>query len=179
MHFITIQRLNSALESVIGELHSFGFYDSAVHKIDVHLVSIRGAYGEQCYGTGGNIEIPAVSLERLKDIYRGQYTSLRDVLRHEYAHVVADTHRGLLRSRHFSGAFGAHHTWDFEWEHDPEHHVSEYAATSSAEDFAETFMMYLKYRSRIPGRFNTPPIRAKWKFIHQLGQAISAGIRKW
>ena len=96
------------------------------------MVPFGFAHGWQWYGSSGDISIPRVSLSRLSDIWTGGYTSLRDVLRHEFAHAIADTHRGLFRSGDFSEAFGAAHHWNFEWEHDPEHHVSKYAATAPA-----------------------------------------------
>lgn len=56
---------------------------------------------------GGEIEIPAVSLSKLGDWRRGSYTSVADVVRHEYGHAVADTQRSLTRSSRFRDAFGA------------------------------------------------------------------------
>jgi hypothetical protein len=179
MTFVTLQRLNRANLTVTNELEALGFYDALVQGIDVYLVPFGLAYGWQFYGTTGVISIPAVSFSRLWELMGGVYTSLRDVLRHEYGHAIADTHRGLLRSRRFADAFGSHHTWDFAWEYDPCFHVTVYAATSPAEDFAEVFMQYLKYGGKIPTKFRTPSIVAKWKYIHSLGKAISGGLRKW
>jgi hypothetical protein len=57
--------------------------------------------------------------------------------------------------------------------------VSEYAATSLSEDFAETFMLYLKYDGELPERFNTWRIRRKWTFIKDMGGAVRRGQRRW
>ena len=179
MHFVTQSRLDAANYAVTRELEIHGFYDTHVEVVDTYLVPFGFAYGWQWYGSTGDISIPRVSLARLSHIWRGGYTSLRDVLRHEFAHAIADTHRGLFRSAFFSDSFGAGHHWDFEWEYDPEHHVSEYAATAPGEDFAETFMLYIRHGGRLPEWHATRPIERKWKFIRLLSEAISSGMRRW
>ncbi len=179
MHFVTKARLDQANYAVTGELAAHGFYDRRVQAVDTYLVPLGFAHGWQWYGSTGDISIPCVSFSRLSHIWRGGYTSLRDVLRHEFAHAIADTHRGLFRSTFFSDSFDAAHHWDFEWEYDPEHHVSEYAATAPAEDFAETFMLYLRHNGVLPVRLETRAIKLKWRFIEQLSQAMVKGTRKW
>lgn len=179
MHFVTQARLDQANSAVTRELAALGFFDSHVQAVDTYLVQFGFAHGWQWYGSTGDISIPRVSLSRLSEIWKGRYTSLRDVLRHEFAHAIADTHRGLFRSSCFSEAFGAAHHWDFEWEHDPEHHVSVYAATAPAEDFAETFMLYIRHKGVLPTRHETEPIKRKWRFIRRLSGAITRGMRRW
>jgi hypothetical protein len=179
MHFVTQAGLGRANYAVTCELDAHGFYDAYVQAVNTRLVPLGVAYGWHSFGGSGDISIPRVSLARLSHIWRGGYTSLRDVLRHEFAHAIADTHRGLFRSAFFSDSFGAGHHWDFEWEYDPEQHVSEYAATAPAEDFAETFMLYIRHRGRLPEWHATRPIDRKWKFIRLLSEAISCGLRRW
>lgn len=179
MHLVSQRQLDRANHSVTCELDAHGFYDRYVQSVDTYLVPLGLPYGWQCYGSTGEIKIPRVSLSRLSHIWRGGYTSLRDVLRHEFAHAIADTHRGLFRSAFFSDSFDAAHHWNFEWEYDPDHHVSEYAATAPAEDFAETFMLYVRHAGALPAGHATAPIRRKWKFIHRLSDAISRGLRRW
>lgn len=176
---LTKRQLACARADVIQELIQLGFYDEAIAEVEVELVSFRSAHGLQYYGSTGHIEIPRVSLSRLYDLISRSHTSLRDVLRHEYAHAIADTHRGLFRSRRFSEAFDGAHTWDFEWEHDPAHHVSYYAASGPAEDFAEVFMFYVRHKGKLPASLSTGPIRRKWRFVKELGKAISKGQRRW
>ena len=179
MHIINQSQLDRANYAVTCELDAHGFYDAHIQAVATYLVPLGVAYGWHYYGSTGDINIPRVSFSRLSHLWRGGYTSLRDVLRHEFAHAVADTHRGLFRSAFFSDSFGAAHHWDFEWEYDPEHHVSEYAATAPAEDFAETFMLYVRYGGTLPPRHATGPLRRKWKFIHRLSDATSRGLRRW
>lgn len=179
MKLVTQSQLDLANYAVTCELDRHGFYDHRVQAIDTHLVIFGFAYGWQWYGSTGEINIPRVSLSRLFHIWNGGYTSLRDVLRHEFAHAIADTHRGLFRSSYFSEAFGAAHHWDFGWEHDPEHHVSEYAATAPAEDFAETFMFFLRHNGVLPPRLKTAAIMRKWRFIQRLSRAMMKGMRRW
>ena len=179
MHLVTQRRLDAANYAVTCELEAHGLYDSQVEAVDTCLVPFGFAHGWQWYGSTGDISIPRVSLSRLAHIWTGGYTSLRDVLRHEFAHAIADTHRGLFRSSVFSDAFDAGHHWNFEWEYEPEHHVSEYAATAPAEDFAETFMVYLRHGGRLPRHHDTEPIKRKWRFIRRLSDAISTGLRRW
>ena len=179
MNVVTQARLDEANYEITRELATHGFYDRRVRAVDTYLVPFGFAHGWQWYGSTGEINIPRVSLSRLSHLWNGGYTSLRDVLRHEFAHAIADTHRGLFRSRLFSEAFGAAHHWDWEWEHDPEQHVSEYAATAPAEDFAETFMFYLRHDGVLPTRLLTVAIKAKWRFIEHLSVAIAKGLRRW
>lgn len=179
MDFVTLNRLNKALFQVQTELEKLDFYDEHIQAVDVYLVTFGSAYGWHYYGTSGDIHIPAISFSKLTAVFGHPYTSLRDILRHEYAHAVADTHRGLFRSSRFSDAFGASHDSSIEWEFDPSFHLTEYAATSPSEDFAETFMFYVRYGGVLPLRLRTAAINRKWAFIRRLGDAISRGQRRW
>jgi hypothetical protein len=138
------------------------------------------AYGWQWYGGTGDICIPRVSLVRLGDhvLKRGR-VALRDVLRHEFGHALADTHRGLFHSLQFSSVFGGSHDGQSALAWDPEEHVSTYAATHPSEDFAEVFMLWLKHGGRLPRRLDTPGIRQQWQFIDELSEAVWAEVRQW
>jgi hypothetical protein len=147
--------------------------------VDVFLVPAGSAYGWQEYGGDGAICIPVVSLMRVWDWWNARHCSLADVLRLEYGHAIADTHRGLFRSRRFIDAFAAAHNDESELDYDNESHVTEYAATNVAEDFAETFMTYLRSAGRIPARLGTPAIRRKWGFVRDVALTIASGQRRW
>jgi hypothetical protein len=168
MDIVTLKGLNSALFRVQTELDKLGFYDEHVRDVDVYLVDYGDAFGWQHYGTSGEINIPSVSLAGLLAVLGGQHMSLRDILRHDYAHAVADTHRALIRSARFSDAFGASHNASTASEFDKEFHITPYAATSPAEDFAETFRFYVKHGGALPNRHWTHTIIRKWSFVDDL-----------
>jgi hypothetical protein len=177
---VTLAQLNRALARVTRELDAQGLWNDRVAAADVRLVPVGRRYGWQWYGGTGAIDIPAVSMNRLWDLLVGRYTSLAGILRHEYAHVIADTHRGLMRSRRFRDVFDAAHGDESPFVHDPELHVSKYAASMAAEDFAETFRLWLRHRGVMPTRFvGLPAIEAKWQFIGALRDAIRDGRRRW
>ncbi|MCU0872767.1 MAG: hypothetical protein MUE50_10525 [Pirellulaceae bacterium] len=179
LRLVTLSQLNRALARVRLELAKHGFWDDSLASVHVFLVPVGYAYGWQWYGSSGEICIPAVSLSRLCDLIGRRYTSLADVLRHEHGHALADTHRGLFHCRQFSRVFGAAHCNRTAFQYDPGFHVSCYSATNASEDFAETFMLFVKHGGRLPTRFDTKAIRDKWEFIEQLGQAVRSGRRRW
>jgi hypothetical protein len=180
MNIVTLARLNRAVADVQRELEEHGFYDEKLAKVDIYLSWVGYAYGWCWYGTSGNIHIPVVSLGKMFERFSGCLrTTLRDVVRHEYGHALAHTHRGLLCSVPFKRAFGSHHDADVKADHDPERHVTPYAATSPSEDFAEVFMIYLRHSGELPARLDTWRIRRKWRFIRELGTAVNRGQRRW
>ncbi|MEX2580600.1 MAG: hypothetical protein WD342_16200 [Verrucomicrobiales bacterium] len=118
----------------------------------------------RCYGwfmPEGDIYIPAVTGARLSDFSLGYHTRLTDVLRHEWAHALADRRPGLVRNRCFQRVFGGpyHSTFPVA-EYDPAHHLTPYAATSPGEDFAETFHFYLRHKGRLPLRLRSRTVIA-------------------
>jgi hypothetical protein len=180
MNFVTLSRLNRAVSDVQGELQQHGFFNERLARIDVYLSWVGYAYGWCWYGSTGNIHIPAVSLGKMFErVWGASRTSLRDVLRHEYGHALAHTHKGLFCSVPFKRAFGTHHDADVKSEYNPDRHVTPYAATSPSEDFAEVFFLYLRHNGELPEKFNTWRIRRKWRFIKDLSCAVSRGQRRW
>ena len=179
IHIITRARLNRATQKVAGELNRHGIWNDRLREVPVMLVPVGVAYGWHWYGGSGEICIPRISLLKLHDFFTGSYTSLADVLRHEFGHAVADTHRGLFRSRHFTTAFGRTHESNDRSEYAPAIHISRYAATNSGEDFAENFMHYIRCQGNLPPKYATPAIRRKWQFIHALCRAIESGWAHW
>jgi hypothetical protein len=179
MKLVTWTRLRRSLGRVRRELAWHGFYDTQVAEVGVRLVTVRTAHGYHIEGERGEIVIPAFSLSKLVDLLDGQCTPLSLVLRHEYGHAIADTHRGLIRSSAFRNAFHAPHDADVEWDYDPEIFVTEYATENPAEDFTEVFGHYLRYGGCLPARLHTPAIRQKWEFVHDLSTAIRRGRRRF
>ena len=97
--------------------------------------------------------------------------SLRDVVRHEYAHALEHHYPRLTgRSARFRETFG---------EGDNEDFVSDYAKTNPSEDFAETFMLYIRHAGRLPIKLNTTVIRQKWRFVADLARVVSSGGARW
>lgn len=174
------KQLHSAVKEVRSELRALGFLDDHLAAIQVHSVPEAFPYAYQLYGGDGDIYVPRISGARRRDLKKKiKPAPIRQVLRHEFAHAFADTHRGLIRSSRFTDAFGAAHSWKFAWKYDPEHHVSDYASSAPAEDFAETFMHYIGHQGALPNKWNTPSIRRKWRFIRDLARAAQKGVRRW
>ena len=163
----TAARLKRARRTVVAELNSHGLWNGKLAKIPVKLVYFSPYYGWQAYGSTGEICIPAISLCRMRDWYYTTYVSLCDVVRHEYAHALAFCFPALIRDKKFKAAFGAPHDSDRTSSYTMGIHLTEYAASSPAEDFAETFMVYLRDGGRLRQCYQTTPIRRKWRFIQR------------
>lgn len=179
VHIITLARLDRATKKVAGELRYHGLWSDRLCDVPVVLVRLGYCYGWQNYGGNGSICIPRVSLLKLYDLFTGNYIGLADVVRHEYAHAISDKHRGLFRSQRFTCAFGRSHESNAAARYDAAHHVSVYAATEAGEDFAETFMLFLRHRGVLPTKHASVTIRQKWHFIHNLCRAIRNGQARW
>jgi len=179
MQIINLARLNRAFSTVIEELHFWKFYDEKLSKVEIYLVPFGLPHGWQNYGSNHDICIPAVSMSRLAKLLGFQACGLTDVLRHEFAHALADTHRGLFHSSVFTDAFGDTHSSKIEYEYDPFYFVSSYAAKNTSECYADVFMFFVKYKGILPARFDTLPIRRQWQFIKRLSSAIKQGKSRW
>lgn len=167
-----------AVSDVQRELRQLGLWDEYLAVVEVKQVTFSPsmALGYQWYGSTGDIIIPKCSFGKLQQYFGSlngsAMTSIRDVLRHEYAHAYADTHRATMRTPAFKNAFQTPHKINavWSWEYDPEIFVSEYAATNSGEDFAETFMIYVKHKGVLPYKYQYPAIEAKFDFVASLVQ---------
>jgi hypothetical protein len=179
MKVVTLTRLNRALADVIRDFEYLGIWNEQLYSVEVFLVRVGYAYGWKWSGAEGHIDMPAVSISRLGAVM-GLYSGvgLRDILRHEYGHVVADLYPKLSRSKAFRQAFGASYGREERIApYDPEKHVTKYASTEPAEDFCEVFMYFVKHRGRLPARFDTPAIRRKWAYVDRVVRTIRAGRR--
>ena len=103
-----------------------------------------------------------------------------DVLRHEFAHAIADLYpKAVSRGGTFRTAFGGDCGDNpSEYSKLPEWNsafVSAYAKKSTEEDFAETFMLYVKHKRKIPAKFaKNPAIRKKWKAVDEIVRRVAA-----
>lgn len=185
IHRLTLPQINRALTEVWREMKLLGFASEQVDAVPVYLVSPLGTFSPRVlfnapYGffsgedAAGAINIPSLSLSVLGDLLLGRpYVSLRDVLRHEYAHALEHHHGEFIHCDRFEDAFGVAHDEHAEAGFDPAHYVSPYAASCvGQEDYAETFMLYLKHSGVLPQRFHTRTIRRKWRFIGELARRI-------
>jgi len=172
-------QLARAVTAVRGELRVVGAWDDRLASVEVVLTPVGYPHGWQEYGGLGRVVIPRVSACRLWDALRGHPLPLRALLRHELAHAVADTHRGLIRSRRFTRAFGAPHERPGSVPFDPEHHWTPYSATDAGECFAEMFRLYLARLGRPPTRPLPAGQQRRWNFVADLCEQIRHGRRRW
>lgn len=180
-HLITLPELDDANEKVTGELFRLGFWAGQVPDIGVYLVSFS-AYGLTSYGWyQGSIYIPRVSGAQLFDLLSGHHTRLTDILRHEWAHGVADAFPGLIDSRRFREVFGgSYEESDRIHEYDPMLHVTRYASAMPCEDFSEIFHHYLRHKGRIPAHLTKKPVIVrKWNFIQRMAERTAKNRHRW
>lgn len=174
---LSLSELDTAWTRVWRELDALGFGCPRLETCQVYLGIVDAAYGYQWFGDRlegracGDIVLPRVALCHWLDYFKERpKVSALDILRHEYGHAYADVNRRRIETQRFEKAFGAPHDVEYAggFEYDPEYHITEYAATSTGEDFAEVFWLYLKHNGKLPRRVDTVPIRRKWKFIEAL-----------
>lgn len=181
--FITIKQLNRAIYDVQNELnmHNLWHEESPLTKVEIYTCPIprlqmRGVFyhGENTWSKlvgyyEGNMYIPLISLAHLAN---GQYDSLRDVIRHEYAHAFAHHYPEFIFRSEFSKVFGGSYNCDKTSKMHSDAYVSEYAKTMPMEDFAETFMLYLKRKGKMPKSFSHKKLVAKWNFVEKLIKTV-------
>ncbi len=106
--------------------------------------------------------------------------AIEDVIRHESGHALADLYpETLKKGGTFRKAFGrtygeapAEERGVDGWE---ERYVSEYATSATQEDFAETFMLFVKHKGRIPEEFRGKSvIRNKWNAVRTICQNVAS-----
>ncbi len=128
----------------------------------------------------GALVIPKVSLSRVIDNFIGEgYVSIRDIIRHEYAHGIAHCHPTLIKSATFKKAFKGCHDTGKSVPYNAELHVSSYAATNPCEDFAEVFMYFLKHNGEIPKTYSDlPAIERKWNFVRSMCRKLKSSTQR-
>ena len=113
----------------------------------------------------------------------GEKNSALQVIRHEFGHALADRYPETLESgglfvKAFGSAYGdkpAEDTNPVNWEFD---FVTPYAASAPREDFAETFMLFLKHKGKLPAKYaNKPAIVKKWKAVAEIVKRVAAETR--
>ena len=190
---VTLRQVNSAALNTQKELFRAGFWNegSRLQKTEVYWcrlpqITVPDALGffvaadhiiHSLVGYQvGHIYIPKWVLLHGTRQRRG---SLRDILRHEYGHSLAYHYPALINGKRFQEIFGRkYNDEDFSEDYEGDF-VSDYASTRPMEDFAETFMVYLRCRGTLPIRFATPSIKKKFAFIRDLGRVVASGGSKW
>jgi len=165
-HIISLSDVERANQQVTREMENLGLWRPRLDDVTVWHVPVSLC----CYGwfmPEGDIYVPAVNGAQLSDFFLGHYTRLTDVLRHEWAHALADRRPRLVESKRFRSVFGGYYEApERVRKYDPEQHLTPYAATMPCEDFAETFHFYLRHKGRLPLRLQTRSVIArKWSFI--------------
>jgi hypothetical protein len=180
---ITHKQTTAASFSVQGELHTIGLWyeDCKLLKVEVFWcllpqITMYDALGFFTHGAStldwllgyepGHIYIPAFVLSHFFWQSRG---SLRDVIRHEYAHALAHYYPNLIcNSKEFEKAFGGKYYSYEPCQMEREAFVSEYAKTMPMEDFAETFMVFVRRKGFMPSNILNAKLKRKWKFIAKI-----------
>ena len=169
---LTLRSLQSATTDVVRDFRACGLNTEALQDCQVYLVPAGLAFG-WCRADGA-ISIPAVSGSRWWERRWGKRTSLRDVLRHEFGHALANLHPELVEGRTFERVFGA--SYDDRWKRKPafdeEDYLTPYATKSPAEDFAETVMVHSRHRGRVDRYRHLAEIWRKLQFVSRLKNRI-------
>jgi len=106
-----------------------------------------------------------------------------DVIRHEFGHALADQYPGALKKgglfrAAFGGTYGENPAEECVADGWGDRYVSEYATSMAQEDFAETFMLFVKYKGKIPAKYaKKPAIRKKWKAVSEIVRRVAAAKR--
>lgn len=165
---LDFKTLEKAVNIVRQEFYDIGIFTKKIYNVDVNmLMGIRGVLYALLADKVFSPVVMGYYLESI-NIPEFCYTrcSIRDVLRHEYGHAFADLHPMPFKRRFFSDAFGGVYDAVKSEMQSPERCVSNYATTNIMEDFAETFMLYVKYKGIIPTRFKENYyIKMKWKSV--------------
>ena len=182
-------QLNAALKSVLKEFSALGIwspkvktYHANVYLCNIPRINSVGFFmhdiGVKEYLLGyetGNIYIPSVVLDTV--FWINCYT-LRDVVRHEYAHAFAHYYRRLImRSAELKKVFGGQYFSCNPSEMEDDSYLTSYAKSMPMEDFAETFMVYVRRKGVLPKKITNKKLILKWKFIAKIIKAIKKSSR--
>ena len=102
---------------------------------------------------------------------------------HEFGHALADLYPGALKKgglfrAAFGGAYGEDPAEECVAAGWGDRYVSEYATSATQEDFAETVMLFVKHKGKIPAKFaKRPVIRKKWKVVAEIVKRVAAAKR--
>lgn len=181
--FVSMEDMEKAFNKVRVELQNMDllFDGSRLDKVDCYheRFSVGALYGLAAMGfydpADQNIHIPAAYPPGLFPWIADR--EMPDVIRHEFGHALADKYRKFFRGGIFKAAFGANYGEDkvFNGGDWSDEYVTEYASTMTQEDFAETFMLYMKHKGKMPARYRGKrAIEKKWKTVAKIVKEIAA-----
>jgi hypothetical protein len=177
---ITYKQTTEAAFSVQDELFTIGLWheECRLNNVEIYWcrlpqITMYDALGFFMLGASkldkflgyesGHIYIPAFVLSHLFWQSRG---SLRDIIRHEYAHAFAHHYPELIiNSKEFETVFNGHYYSELPTEMEDEAYLTEYAKTMPMEDFAETFMVFVRRKGIMPSTIKNTKLKKKWNFI--------------
>ncbi len=172
--YVSESTVRAAFNRVRRELKAMGLLwpQSPLDKTQCHyvkwtLVVFLGYMGFYSF-EDHDIHVPAFYLPAVLPQYKGR--CITDVLRHEFGHALADAYPQYFHCKHFKDAFGGFYgRLKVAEDGDECNYVSEYARTYTQEDFAETFMLYVKRKGVLPKAFaRNEAIRAKWEEVEYI-----------
>jgi hypothetical protein len=173
---ISLKKINAAILHVQNELYANGLWyeGSPLTEIEIYFCSIPRIFlkGFFMHETSkwdsfmgykdGKLYIPKLSLAHLDN---SKYSSIRDVVRHEYAHAFAHQYFVLIQKKAFEIAFGGDYNSAYKKEMPADAYFTKYAMEYPREDFAETFMLYLKWKGKLPKKFTNKQLISKWNYV--------------
>ena len=184
--FATFSQVKTATYKVRRDLRDLGllFEGSRLSQVPViyhygltqeSYSGFRGEMGFYYFDTK-DIHIPAIwpaaLLPKLSRWYHKR--RLVDVIRHEFGHALEGKFKKYFHDSRFRKAFGASYGLPVAKDGDEQNYVSSYARTDTGEDFAETFMLYVKHKGIMPKKFvKSHAIRAKWKTVETICKDIA------
>lgn len=189
--YTSFDEVTYAYDKVRMELYNMGvlWSESKLDKVEstyltIAPISAVAGYMGFYQPATKTIEFPSVYLP-IEALWKSLSlkASTVDVFRHEFGHALADLYpRALSKGGLFRAAFGGIYGEDPAeergvdgWE---DRYVSEYATSGTQEDFAETFMLFVKHKGRIPTQFKGKPVIVKkWKAVAEIVKRVAAGTR--
>ena len=184
--FATFSQVKTATYKVRRDLRDLGLLFDGSRLSQVPVIYHYGLTKESYVGFGRAMGLyyfetkdihipaywPAALLPKLSRWYHKR--RLVDVIRHEFGHALEGKFKKYFHDSRFRKAFGASYGLPVAKDGDEQNYVSSYARTDTGEDFAETFMLYVKHKGVLPKQFvKSPAIRAKWKTVEAICKDIA------